>query len=90
MKDAAGASQRTCCYYEPMDELTQEVLKMFVELNTNTLDLHTLFEAGGNDRARRERVFDIVSQLVRDGLLEERGSDFYAITTKGRAAAGSR
>ena len=73
-----------------MDELAQRVLAMFAELNSESLDLHTLFEAGGNDRAERERVFDIVSRLVRDDLLEERGSDYYAITTKGRVAAGKR
>ena len=72
------------------DKLAQRVLELFTELNSETLDLHTLFEAGGNDREERERVFDIVSQLVRDGLLEERGSDFYAITTKGRSAAVTR
>jgi DNA-binding IclR family transcriptional regulator len=70
-----------------MDQLAERVLDLFTELKSETLDLHTLFEAGGNDRVARERVFDIVSQLVREGLLEERGSDFYAITTKGRTVA---
>jgi DNA-binding IclR family transcriptional regulator len=71
-----------------MDELAQRVLDLFGQMNSETLDLHTLFEAGGNDRAARERVFDVVSQLVREGLLEERGSDFYALTTKGRVLSG--
>jgi hypothetical protein len=71
-----------------MDELAQRVLNLFAEMNSETLDLHTLFEAGGNDPASRERVFDVVSQLVREDLLEERGSDFYALTTKGRGVAG--
>ena len=73
-----------------MDELAQRILDLFVQMNSETLDLHTLFEAGGNDPTARERVFDIVSQLVRDGLLEERGSDFYALTTKGRVIAGAK
>ena len=71
-----------------MDELVHRVLAMFADLNDETLDLHTLFEAGGNEPASRERVIDVVSQLVADGLLEERGSDFYALTTKGRVLAG--
>jgi DNA-binding IclR family transcriptional regulator len=71
-----------------MDELAQRVLDLFGQMNSETLDLHTLFEAGGNDPAARERVFDFVSQLVREGLLEERGSDFYALTKKGRGLAG--
>ena len=69
-----------------MDELTRRVLHLFSQLNSETLDLHTLFEAGGNDPQAREQVFDIVSRLVSDGLLEERGSDFYALTDRGRAA----
>ena len=69
-----------------MDELTSKVLNLFAQMNSDTLDLHTLFEAGGNDPEAREQVIDLVAKLVREGLLEERGSDFYAITSKGRAA----
>ena len=69
-----------------MDELTSTVLNLFAQMNSDTLDLHTLFEAGGNYPEAREQVIDLVAKLVREGLLEERGSDFYAITSKGRAA----
>ena len=69
-----------------MDELTRRVLHLFSQMNSETLDLHTLFEAGGNDPQAREQVFDIISRLVSEGLLEERGSDFYALTERGRAA----
>ena len=55
--------------------------------NKETLDLHTLFEIGGNDPEARTAVFDTVERLVKDGLLEEMGNDFYALTEKGRAAA---
>lgn len=72
-----------------MDDLTRRVLNLFVELNQETLDLHTLFEAGGNDPQAREHVFDVVHQLVSDGLLEERGSDFYSLTSKGQAVVNS-
>ena len=44
-------------------------------------------EAGGNDPHARQEVVDIVARLVSEGLLEERGSDFYALTMKGRAAS---
>ncbi len=70
-----------------MDEMTRLVLSLFSEMNSDTLDLHTLLEAGGNDPRAREEVFDTVSRLVSEGLLEERGSDFYALTMKGRAAS---
>ena len=70
-----------------MDELTKRVLGSFAHWQQDTLDLHTLFEAGGNDAEERTRVFDIVERLVKDGLLEEEGNDFYSLTEKGRAAA---
>ena len=69
-----------------MDELTRRVLGMFEYLKRDTLDLHTLFEAGGNDPEARTRVFDIVERSVKDGLLEEKGNDFYSLTKKGRDA----
>ena len=71
-----------------MDELTRRVLGMFEEVGREALDLHELFEAGGNDPDARLAVFDIVERLVREGALEERGNDFYALTAEGRAGAG--
>jgi len=72
-----------------MDESTRRVLDLFAQMNSDSLDLHTLFEAGGSDPEAREQVVDLVSRLVREGLLEERGSDFYALTDSGRAAIGN-
>ncbi|CAN5735030.1 hypothetical protein BH18ACI4_BH18ACI4_09230 [soil metagenome] len=70
-----------------MDDLTKEVLGSFGAWKKDALDLHTLFEAGGNDPEARTRVFDIVERLVKEGLLEELGNDFYSLTEKGRQAA---
>jgi hypothetical protein len=70
-----------------MDALTQKVLGMFEHWRKETLDLHELFEAGGNDADARLGVFDTVERLVRDGLMEERGNDFYALTEAGKKAA---
>ncbi len=67
-----------------MDQLAQRVLGMFGELGKEALDLHELFEAGGNDPEERRAVFFAVEQLVAQGLLEERGNDFYALTDEGR------
>jgi hypothetical protein len=58
-------------------------------MGADTLDLHTLFEAGGNDPDARGQVVDVVARLVREGLLEEQGSDFYKLTIKGRSAIGN-
>jgi hypothetical protein len=67
-----------------MDEPTCRVLQLFIEMGADSLDLHTLFEAGGNDPKSRERVLDMVARLVDTGFLEPRGGDFYLITDKGR------
>jgi hypothetical protein len=70
-----------------LDVLTLRILSLFDELGKDTLDLHELFEAGGNDPEARRAVFDLVETLVGRGLLEERGNDFYALTNAGREAA---
>lgn len=73
-----------------MDELTQKVIGSFAVWRKDTLDLHELFEAGGNDPEARTAVFDIVERLVKEGLMQEEGNDFYSLTEKGKAAAQSR
>lgn len=71
-----------------MTEMKQRVLAMFEQLGKEMLDLHELFEAGGNDMDARKEVFYTVERLVEEGLLEERGNDFYALTVEGKSAAG--
>ena len=70
-----------------MTELKERVLGMFEQMGKETLDLHELFEAGGNDMDARKEVFYTVERLVEEGLLEERGNDFYALTAEGKRAA---
>ena len=60
---------------------------MFWALAKESLDLHVLFEAGGNDPEARTAVFDAVERLVAEGLLEELGNDFYSLTERGKEAA---
>ncbi len=69
-----------------MDNLTKRILGSFALWKKDSLDLHTLFEAGGNDPEERTAVFDTVERLVREELLEELGNDFYTLTTKGKTA----
>ena len=69
-----------------MDEFTRRLLKLFIEMGSESLDLHTLFEAGGNDPESRKRVLDVVTGLVDTGFLESQGSDSYSLTDKGRKA----
>lgn len=70
-----------------MDDLARRVLGSFGHWEKDTLDLHTLFEIGGNDPDARTAVFDTVERLVKEGLLEEQGNDFYALTAKGTEEA---
>jgi hypothetical protein len=72
-----------------LDELSRRVLAMFGELGKEALDLHELFEAGGNDPEARREVFYAVERMVAEGLLEERGNDFYALTEDGRQRAAA-
>jgi len=66
------------------EELTKKVLRSFAVLRKDALDLHELFEAGGNDPQARTAVFDIVERLVEEGILQEEGNDFYSLTEKGK------
>lgn len=70
--------------------MKRRVLGMFEQLGKETLDLHELFEAGGNDMDTRKEVFFTVERLVEEGLLEERGNDFYALTAEGKRALHRR
>ena len=70
-----------------MDETKRRVLAMFEQMGKDVLDLHELFEAGGNDADARREVFFAVEGLVAEGFLEERGNDFYALTAEGKRAA---
>jgi hypothetical protein len=71
-----------------LDESKRRVLLMFGEMGKSELDLHELFEAGGNDPEARLAVFHDVEWLVERGLLDERGNDFYALSDAGRRALG--
>ena len=72
-----------------MDELSQKVLKSFSTWGKDTLDLHELFEAGGNDPEARTAVFDIVERFVKEGILNAEMNDFYSLTEKGKSLAKS-
>ncbi len=67
-----------------MNSLSLRVLRLFGEMGKDRLDLHALFEAAGNDPAERRRVLDAIDELTHAGMLEACGSDFYALTDKGK------
>ena len=69
-----------------MKPLSLDVLRLFGAMGEDRLDLHVLFEAAGNDSEERLRVLDAVDELVRAGMLDACGGDFYAMTEKGKEA----
>lgn len=72
---------------EGTGDIDARVLRLFREWGREALDLHELFEAGdSNDPEARREVFYSVERLVEEGLLEERGNDFYALTPEGARA----
>jgi hypothetical protein len=72
-----------------VDDLEKKVLGSFTLWGKDRLDLHELFEAGGNETEARTQVFYIVERFVEEGLLAEEGNDFYSLTDKAKAAAES-
>jgi len=62
------------------------VLEMFGQLGRDRLDLHALFEAGGNEPIQRVAVLDAIENLIREDLVEAQGGDFYGLTEKGKRA----
>jgi hypothetical protein len=69
-----------------MKPLSLRVLRLFGEMGKNRLDLHVLFEAAGNEPIERRGVLDAIDELIRAGMLEACGGDFFAVTEKGKAA----
>ena len=69
-----------------MKPLSLRVLRLFGEMGKDRLDLHVLFEAAGNEPAERRGVLDAIDELIRAGMLEACGCDFFAVTEKGNGA----
>ena len=78
-----------CWFNLAVNEIEKRVLRSFEHWRKEKLDLHTLFEAGENDPDARTAVFDTVERLVKEGLLQEEGNDFYSLTEKGRETVKS-
>jgi DNA-binding PadR family transcriptional regulator len=72
-----------------MKQDSAQVLKMFSDMQRERLDLHVMFESSGNDPTARAQVLDAVDDLVREGLLQSAGGDFYVLTDKGKQALAS-
>jgi hypothetical protein len=69
-----------------MKPLSLRVLRLFAEMGKDRLDLHSLFEAAGNEPGERRGVLDALDELMHAGMVDECGGDFYALTEKGKSA----
>ena len=73
------------------DAIDHDVLLVFDDLKNETLDLHSFFEMlGANTPDAQGELLQAIERLVKKGLLEERGNDFYARTDAGRAQGRPR
>lgn len=66
--------------------LSLRVLRLFGEMGADRLDLHALFEAAGNEPAERQGVLDAIDELTGARMLDACGSDFDALTARGKGA----
>jgi hypothetical protein len=73
-----------------MKRLSSRVLHLFGAMGRDRLDLHVLFEAGGNKSTERQHVLDAIDELIREGMLEACGGDFYTLTDKGKKQSVDR
>jgi DNA-binding IclR family transcriptional regulator len=73
-----------------MNSFSVRVLRLFNEMGKERLDLHTLFEAGGNEPAERSRVLNALDDLVSTGMVKACGSDFYELTERGKREIAGR
>jgi hypothetical protein len=73
-----------------MNSLSERVLRLFGEMEKERLDLHTLFEAAGNEPSERSLVLDAVDELVALSMVKSCGSDFYELTESGKRAIAGR
>jgi hypothetical protein len=80
INNALSSSAARC----PLKAFPRRVLEVFREMDTDRLDLHALFEAGGNEPLQRAQVLDAIENLLREGMLEASGGDFYSLTERGK------
>lgn len=69
---------------ESLRQNSANILKIFSDMQRERLDLHVIFESSGNDPVGRAQVLDAVDDLIREGLLQSAGGDFYVLTDKGK------
>jgi hypothetical protein len=76
--------QRTRSEVKP---LSLRVIELFRAMGEDRLDLHVLFRVTGDGITERLHLLDAIDELVRAGMLDACGDEFYALTEKAKAGS---
>jgi hypothetical protein len=67
--------------------LSSRVMELFEARGEDCLDLHAFFGIAGDGIKERICLLDAIDDLVRSGMLEACGDEFYALTEKAKSRA---
>ena len=80
----AKRMQRTRSEVKP---LSSRVMELFAAMGEDRLDLHVLFGIAGDRIKERLHLLDAIDELVRTGMLDACGDEFYALTEKAKGGS---
>jgi hypothetical protein len=66
--------------------VSSRVVELFETTGEERLPLHVLFSVAGDGNKEKLKVIDAIDDLVRVGMLEAGGDEFYALTEKAKVA----
>jgi hypothetical protein len=67
--------------------LSSRVMELFEATGEDRLDLHALFGIAGDGIKERLYLLDAIDELVRAGMLDACGDEFYALTEKAKSGS---
>ena len=70
-----------------MKPLSSRVLELFGAMDEDRLDLPALFGIAGDGIKERLQLLEAIDELVRAGMLDACGDEFYALTEKAKSGS---
>ena len=70
-----------------MKPLSSRVMELFAVTGEDRLDLHALFTVTGDGIKERLYLLEAIDELVRTGMLDACGDEFYALTEKAKVGS---
>jgi hypothetical protein len=67
--------------------LSSRVMELFGAMGEDRLDLHALLGIAGDGIKERLYLLDAIDELVRAGMLDACGDEFYELTEKAKSAS---